>query len=324
MVVPKGSDVKDIIQNYDQVKEDIAEVGGETNPDAGTTTGGGGGGGGNPTPVNAAPKLTSVKYYIDTNNNGVSDESEMVPVDVVPTLGVANSYSVGIPLTETQIRSLTKVSFEIEEASDVTITANDTAFNILGYDFTNLNGTATLTPDGGKINLDLDVADVKAFVRDMVDTNTDSTLLTELEDLEGTQISIDKDLVVALRKSLSLTENTVNNTITLDVDLLQQLLEEIDPDLLASIPDVTNGSITVDVGEDIESLYKELSRILTNADVDEEKVLVNGTDVVTLVTGLNLPSEFTTTSKSFTLTMDDSVNTTTVNVSVTVTPDAEQ
>ncbi|KAA9015503.1 S-layer homology domain-containing protein [Niallia endozanthoxylica] len=46
LVLPEGLRASDIIENYDEVKQDIDEINGEDNPDAGTSPGGGGGGGG--------------------------------------------------------------------------------------------------------------------------------------------------------------------------------------------------------------------------------------------------------------------------------------
>ena len=51
LIIPAGIPVKDIIQNYDNVKEKIKKINGKANPDLDTPPVGGGGGGGPSAPA---------------------------------------------------------------------------------------------------------------------------------------------------------------------------------------------------------------------------------------------------------------------------------
>ena len=76
LVIPKGIPAKDIIQDYDNVKEKIEKINGQANPDLGTPGGGGGGGG-----RTSAKALLQDK--VDTELKKVqSDIEHLVKVDL--------------------------------------------------------------------------------------------------------------------------------------------------------------------------------------------------------------------------------------------------
>ena len=125
LVIPKGISAKDIIQDYDNVKEKIEKINGQANPDLDTPGGGGGGG----SSQNAAQKLL---------NNTILAELENVDLDkdILSIKPNRTTFTVTIKQENATLGSFEELAEPVYKAIQENATVSSVTVSLNGKTFT--------------------------------------------------------------------------------------------------------------------------------------------------------------------------------------------